>query len=634
MMTVGDLMNDMTYAPVPVDASAALTWLKSHSAAAGADILHPVNGEKIATVAVCDAAAVAVAATAARDAAKGWVAADRGAALRKLAAAVDAHAPLLATLAVLESGRTIWQGEADVAFLAQALRFYASAKTDGAPYGVVAAIAHWSAPLAALARLAVPALAAGNTVLFKPEHETPLTALCFAELAAAVLPSGVFQTIVADRTIFGALAANVDKLSAALCRKGAVALHAAAGATPLSLWRMRRAPFVVCEEADLDAAAEGAVAMLSARVMAARLLVQESVAEGFYARVAERMAHLRVGDPLDRTRDVGICRNAARLVDWQKSLLAGGATLVAAVSGDVAFAPALISGAEPAMPSVANDLFGPVLLATEFRTVKEAVALATKQDGFVPATVYSTAIDPALAVTRGIDCIGVSVNAGGTDLWLADETGFYVRGEAAGGASVVADETRADVAAAVAAVKGTGSVGVLAAAVAGHADTLTDALVASGAAKADAKKDVARATGAVQALADRFAVTNPLVTHVNPGLCGIVAPVNGPLCGALSALAVVLGLGGRAVLLVPTSALASALKSVCPAAVAVVAGASAAQNLARHRGVDTLWYDGADALVFAAAAEDLKPVITDGFTMDGAWRRGVHVKHLTIASKV
>lgn len=634
MMTVGDLMNDMTYAPVPVDASAALAWLNSHSVANGADILHPVLGEKIATVAVCDAAAVSVAAGAARDAAKGWVAADRGAALRALAAAVEAHAAVLATLAVLESGRTIRQGEADVAFLARSLRFYASVKANGVPYGVVSAIAHWSAPLAALARLVVPALAAGNAVLFKPEKETPLTALYVAELAASVLPLGVFQTIVADHSIFGALASNVDKLTAALCLKGANSLHAAAGVTPLSLWRMRRAPFVVCEEADLDAAAEGAIALLSSRVTAARVLVQESVAKDFYARVAERMAHLRVADPLDRTSDVGICRNPARLADWQNALLAEGASLVATASGEAVFAPALITHTEPAMRSVANDLFAPVLLATEFRTIKEAVALAAKQDGFAPVTVYSTAIDPAFAVARTIDGTGISVNAPGTDLWLTDETSAYVRGDTANGASVVADTTRADVSKSVGAVKGGSSVMALAVAIAAKVDTLADALVASGVSKADAKKDAARAVASVQVLADRFAMVDALVLHANPGLCGIVAPVDGPLSGALTALAVVLGVGGRAVLAMPTGALAAAVKAVLPTAAAVVTGASSALDLARHRGVDTLWYDGADVTVFAAAAEDLKPVIPDGFGVDGAWRRGVRVKHLMIASKV
>ncbi|MGB8601005.1 MAG: aldehyde dehydrogenase family protein, partial [Rhizomicrobium sp.] len=321
---------------------------------------------------------------------------------------------------------------------------------------------------------------------------------------------------------------------------------------------------------------------------------------------------------------------------WLADAVAQGAQVLiggGAAAGAV-YAPTLVINAEPAMAAVANDLFGPVLLATTFRSIKEAADLAQKQTGFAPVTVYSTAIDPALVLARTVDGIGVSVNAPGTDLWLTDESAAYVRGDTATGASVATDAATADVAAAAGAVKGSGSVAALAAALAARADTLTDALIASGVAKAAAKKEIAHTVAVVQALADRFAVTDGFVSYVSPGLVGIVAPVAGPLQGALSALAVVLGAGGRAVLVVPTAALAAAVKAVCPAAVAVVAGASAALDLARHRSVDALWYDGADAAVFAAAAADLKAVITDGFSADGAWRKGVHVKHLAIASKV
>lgn len=635
-MTVGELMSEMTYGPVPVDPVAALAWLKSHSVTDGAQILHPVSGEQIAVVALADPAAIAAAAADARRAAPGWLAADRGAALRALADAVAQKAALLAGLAVLESGRTIRQAENDVAFLVKALRFAAAVKAAGAPYGVVAAIAHWSAPLAGLARLVAPALAQGNVVLFKPEKDTALTALAFADIAREVLPVGVFQTVVADRDIFGALAANVDKVVAALCRKGAAALQAAAGTTPLSLWRMRRAPFFVCEEADLDAAAEGAVALTCGRMVGARLFVQESVAADFYTRLTARIARLRGGDPLDRTTDVGLSHSASRLEVWLKDAVAEGAQLMiggGAAAGAV-YAPTLVSNAEPAMAAVANDLFGPVLLATTFRTLKEAAELAQKQAGFAPVTVYSTAIDPALALARTVDGIGVSVNAPGTDLWLTDESAAYVRGAAATGTRVATDAATADVVAAVGAVKGCGSVTALATAVAARADTLTDALIASGVAKAAAKKDIAQTVAAVQVLADRFAVTDALVSYVSPGLVGIVAPMSGPLQGAVTALAAVLGAGGRAVLVLPTAALATAVKAVCPTAAVAVADAGGALHLARHRGVDALWYDGADAAVFAAAAEDLKAVITDGFSADGAWRGGVHVRPLAIASKV
>lgn len=611
-MTVGDILTKMTYSPVPVDPVTARTFLAGLPQGSLA-VVNLQGGAALASLKPADAAEIDAAARAARAALPVWAKADKRAALMALGAAVEKNAGLLAELACLESGRVIVECEKDVAFLADTLRYYAGADVaDGAPYGVVAAIAHWSAPLAALARLVAPALVAGNAVLFKPEATTPLSALAFASLAQGILPDGVFHVVVGDRTLFAPLSAAVDMVSAALCVHGSAALCKAAVGKPLHIATQRRAPFVVCEEADLDAAASAAVALLRARTAGALLYVQESVAAEFFTRLRERISALRVGNALDRTSDVGPSRLVERLQAFIEKVQGEGAKLSYGGTAEGVFvAPTLIEDAEPSMESVRAAPMGPVLIATTFRTLKEAFALVGKAKGFAPATVFSAQIDPAFVAARGLDVSGVSLNAAGDERWLIDETAWYRR---YGMPVTVSSEVMAGV--------------DVSAAVAKAADAKPQALIAAITANGD--DAVKAALPALLRLAAKLERLGPADMYAAPGVVGLVPAADVPVANVLMALAVVLAAGGRAVVSAE-GGLYDSLKAVLPAAVPLVSGS--ALGLARHRGVDALFCGFGCADVLAAAAEDTKPVYFDVWCETGALS-ALSVKALRFSAKV
>lgn len=596
-MTVGEILTKMTYSPSLVDPVAANAFLSGLPQGALV-VVNPQNGATLTALKTANADTINTAARVARTVQSDWANADKEAPLMALAAAVEKNAALLAGLACLESGRVIGECEKDVAFLAETLRFYAWGEvTVGAPYGVVAAIAHWSAPLAGLARLVTPALAAGNAVLFKPEATTPLSALAFASLAQGILPEGLFHVIVGDRTLFAPLSAAVDMVSAALCAHGSAALYKAAVGKPLHIATLRRAPFVVCEEADLDAAATAAVALLRARTSGAMLYVQESVAEDFFARLRERIAALHVGNALDRLSDIGPARLAERLQAFMGKVQAEGARLTTGGMVDGVFcAPTLAEDCEPAMEAVRAAPMGPVLIATTFRTLKEAFALVGKAKGVAPATVFSAQIDPAFVTACGLDVAGVSVNAPGDDRWLTDEVAQY---RCYGAPAVVSSVVPADADVSAAVAKATTA----------KLQTLIAAIIANG-------NDAVRAAlPALRRLAAKQQRLGPAELYCAPGIVGLIPAADAPVADVVLALSVVLTAGGRAVISAEGT-LADSLKAVLPGAVPLVC--CGALGLARHRGVDALFCGAVVVDVLAAAAEDAKPVYFDVWGEAGA----------------
>ena len=183
------------------------------------------------------------------------------------------------------------------------------------PVGVCGQIIPWNFPLLMLAWKVAPALAAGNTVVLKPAEFTPLTALLFAEIAQeAGLPPGVLNIVTGDG-ITGALIvehADVDKIAFTGSTEVGRRIREATAGTgkKLSLELGGKSPFIVFDDADLDAAVEGVVDSIwfnQGQVCCAgsRLLVQESVADRLYDKLKRRMATLRVGDPLDKSTDMG-----------------------------------------------------------------------------------------------------------------------------------------------------------------------------------------------------------------------------------------------------------------------------------------------------------------------------------------
>ncbi|RCV47823.1 aldehyde dehydrogenase family protein [Marinitenerispora sediminis] len=363
-----------------------------------------------------DGARAAVdAAAAAAPAWQGLGAFGRAAALRALSAAVTADAENLARLESVTAGKPIRDTRVEAAKVAEMFAYYAGwadkalgqtipvpgdwlTYTRREPYGVVAAITPWNAPLFTAGWNAAPALAAGNTVVVKPSELTPFTTLRLARLAEeAGLPPGALsvaaglggstgRALVADERVgkvafVGSVPAG-RTVAAAAAGRGAPALLELGG----------KSANIVFADADLDAAAEGALAAVFAAagqscVAGSRLLVQDEVHDELLERVAAGARRLRVGAPLSEDTEIGPVNNRAQY-DKVRALVAGARDEGARI---VTPADALPGGVEPGgywvSPTVVADVraehtlertevFGPVLAVTRFRDEAEAVARA------------------------------------------------------------------------------------------------------------------------------------------------------------------------------------------------------------------------------------------------------------------
>ena len=253
------------------------------------------------------------------------------------------------------------------------------------PVGVCGQIIPWNFPLLMLAWKIAPALAAGNTVVLKPAEYTPLTALAFAAICVeAGLPAGVVNIVTGDGATGAALVAHagVDKIAFTGSTEVGRAIRKATAGTgkKLSLELGGKSPFIVFEDADLDSAVEGVVDAIwfnQGQVCCAgsRLLVAESVAEALYAKLRARMAKLRVGDPLDKSTDVGAIVAPVQLERIKRLMREGEKEGLEFFRADDSlpargcfYPPTLVTGVEPASILAREEIFGPVLVATTFRT--------------------------------------------------------------------------------------------------------------------------------------------------------------------------------------------------------------------------------------------------------------------------
>ncbi len=459
MSSVAEYMDSMDYAPAPEGNAEAKAWLAAHAAGFGhfingswvgggrADAFEthdPSTGKLLARIAQGSAADVNAAVAAARAAQAPWAAAGgavRARHLYALARMVQRHARLLAVVESMDNGKPIRESR-DIDIPLVARHFYhhagwaqvqASEFADQRPVGVVGQIIPWNFPLLMLAWKVAPALALGNTVVLKPAEYTPLTALLFAELAAAAgLPPGVLNIVTGDGATGAALVEHpgVDKLAfTGSTEVGRLIREKSAGSgKALTLELGGKSPFIVFDDADLDAAVEGVVDAIwfnQGQVCCAgsRLLVQEGVAERFIAKLKRRMAALRVGAPLDKAVDMGAIVAPAQLerIRALVKLAAdeggtvyqapGAAQACAKEGGGCFYPPTLITGVQPGATVAREEIFGPVLVAGTFRTPDEAVMLANNSRYGLSASVWSENIGLALDVAPKLVAGVVWVNA-------------------------------------------------------------------------------------------------------------------------------------------------------------------------------------------------------------------------------
>src|SRR5690606_25509198 len=288
--------------------------------------VNPATGEKLADVLDGTVKDVDAAVKAARKALPAWQALPpfrRATHLYALARLLQKHARLFAVVETLDNGKPIRETrDIDVPLAARHFYYHAGwaqlLETEFPgyeAYGVVGQIIPWNFPLLMLAWKIAPALAAGNTVVLKPAEFTPLTAALFAEICTeAGLPDGVVNIIQGAGKTGAALVAHadVDKIAFTGSTEVGRIIRAATAGTGkgLTLELGGKSPMIVFEDADIDSAIEGLVDAIwfnQGQVCCAgsRLLVQESIEARFIAKLKKRMATLRVGDPLDKSIDIG-----------------------------------------------------------------------------------------------------------------------------------------------------------------------------------------------------------------------------------------------------------------------------------------------------------------------------------------
>ncbi|WMT87416.1 aldehyde dehydrogenase family protein [Pelagibacterium sp. 26DY04] len=452
MSKVAEIFETLEYGPAPEAAGPALEWLDKHGRKFGHFIdggftkpgktfasTNPANGERLADVSEGSEADVDKAVKAARAAFSGWSGLsgyERAKYLYAIARQIQKESRLFAVLETLDNGKPIRETR-DIDIPLVARHFYHHAGwaqhieksfPDHVPYGVCGQIIPWNFPLLMLAWKIAPALAAGNTVVLKPAEFTSLTALLFAEICARIgLPKGVVNIVTGAGETGEAIVnhPDIDKIAfTGSTEVGKIIRRATAGSGKgLSLELGGKSPFVVFEDADLDSAVEGLVDAIwfnQGQVCCAgsRLLIQESIEDKFIAKIKARMKTLRVGDPLDKSVDIGALVapvQVERVLDLLKTGRLEGGEFYSPdteIPGDGCYVrPTLVTGISPAHTLASEEIFGPVLVAMSFRTPEEAVALANNTRYGLAASVWTENVNLALDIAPKIKAGVVWVNS-------------------------------------------------------------------------------------------------------------------------------------------------------------------------------------------------------------------------------
>ena len=415
-------------------------------------VTDPASGEVLAEVPDLGADATRDAVAAAEAAWPAWrkrTAKERANLLRGWYDAIMDHQEALARLMTREQGKPLAESRGEVAYGASFVEFYAEEAKRVAgetlpshgvdkrilvfrePIGVVAAITPWNFPLAMITRKCAPALAAGCPVVIKPAEATPLTALALARLAELVgFPAGVINVVTASRPaeVGEVLTSDprVRKISfTGSTPVGKKLLAQCAGTVKKASMELGgNAPFIVFDDADLDAAVEGAIASKYRNsgqtcVCTNRLLVQEGVYDAFVEKLAARVAELRVGSGLEEGVAQGPLINAAAVEKVEAHIadaLAKGGRLVTGgkphALGGTFFEPTVIADVSEEMRVAREETFGPLAPVFRFETEEQAIAMANATEFGLAAYFYARDYRRIWHVMEGLEYGMVAVNEG------------------------------------------------------------------------------------------------------------------------------------------------------------------------------------------------------------------------------
>jgi succinate-semialdehyde dehydrogenase / glutarate-semialdehyde dehydrogenase len=413
------------------------------------DVTNPANGRALGTVPALGASETSRAVAAAHRAFATWRArgaGDRAAILKRWHALIIEHAEDLARLMTAEQGKPLTEARGEVTYAASFIEWFAeeARRIYGdvipghlpdkrlvvlkQPVGVVGAITPWNFPAAMITRKVGPALAVGCTVVLKPSELTPFSALALAFLAhEAGVPPGVFNVVTGEPKAIGDVlttdprvrkftftgSTRVGKMLAARCMDSVKRVSLELGGN---------APFIVFDDADLDAAVEGAVASKFRNtgqtcVCANRLLVQAGVFDEFAKRLTKRVTWFVVGDGLEGVTHQGPLINEAAIEKVERhvqdavrlgaQVLTGGRR-----KGHAFYEPTVLANATSNMQLFNEETFGPVAGLVRFETEAEAIAFANNTDAGLAAYLYTRDVSRSWRVTEALDYGMVGHNTG------------------------------------------------------------------------------------------------------------------------------------------------------------------------------------------------------------------------------
>ena len=426
------------------------TWREAESGRT-LEVRNPANGQVLGTVPNMGAAETRAAIEAANAAWPAWratTAKERAAMLRKWYALMIEHQQDLAILMTAEEGKPLIEARGEITYAASFIEWFAEeAKrvygetipaTQGnrrivvlrQPVGVCAAITPWNFPSAMITRKVAPALAAGCTMVVKPASATPFSALALAELAErAGIPKGVFSVVTGNAKPIGAeMTTNplVRKFSfTGSTATGKLLLKQCAGTVKKTSMELGgNAPFIVFNDADLDAAADGALASKYRNagqtcVCANRILVQNEVYEAFAAKLAERVRKMKIGDGMEPGVNIGPLideATVAKAEDHIADALAKGARIVLGGKrhelGGLFFEPTILADIDTSMKVTREETFAPVAPLFRFNDEAEAVRMANDTEFGLAAYFYTRDLSRAWRVSEALEYGMVGVNAG------------------------------------------------------------------------------------------------------------------------------------------------------------------------------------------------------------------------------
>lgn len=414
-------------------------------------VTNPATGELIIEIARVGAAETARAIDAASRSMADWKvrpAKERANVLRRWFDIIMENQEDLARIMTAEQGKPLAESRGEVAYGAayvewfgeEAKRVYGDVIPGPAadkrivcirqPVGVVAAITPWNFPIAMITRKAAPALAAGCSIVIKPASETPLSALALAELASrAGVPAGVLNVVAGSSgAIGGELTGNpvVRKLTFTGSTPIGKMLVEQCAATmkKTSMELGGNAPFIVFDDADIDAAVDGAMISKYRNagqtcVCSNRLFVQDGVHDAFVAKLVERTRALKVGDGMQDSTLVGPLVNSKAVKDVDalvQASIAGGAELALGGGphelGGNFYAPTVLTGVDSSMAVFRNEIFGPVAPVIRFSTEEQVIEMANDTEFGLASYFYTRDIGRVWRVAEALEYGIVGINEG------------------------------------------------------------------------------------------------------------------------------------------------------------------------------------------------------------------------------